>query len=97
MTVHYSSLLIWDKVFKSGPCKICGRRPLKILKEFFKGSLPQILLGPLLNTLSHLSMALSEILPHSKIIKNTKNLSVFDENDSYLVKTTFYLSNFLQT
>ena len=85
MTVHYSSLLTWAKVFKSGPCKVCGRRPLKILKEFFKGSLPQILLGPLLNTLSHLSMSLSEILPHSKIIKNTENLLVFGENDLLFV------------
>ena len=32
----------WDKVFKSGLCK------------FFKGCLPQNLLSPLLNTLSHL-------------------------------------------
>ena len=36
---------MWDKVFKNGPSKICGRQPLK----FFKGCLPQILLGPLLN------------------------------------------------
>ena len=52
----------WDKIFKSGPNKICGRQPLKHLKgygllsrpypfNFFKGCLPQILLGPLLNTL----------------------------------------------
>ena len=51
----------WDKVFKSGPSKICGRQPLKksVLGrpypfKFFKGCLPQILLGPLLNTLSQL-------------------------------------------
>ena len=24
----------WDKVFKNGPSKICGRRPLKNLKEY---------------------------------------------------------------
>ena len=24
--------LIWDKVFKNGPGKICGRQPLEILK-----------------------------------------------------------------
>ena len=23
----------WDKVLKNGPSKICGRQPLKILKE----------------------------------------------------------------
>ena len=46
------------KVFKNGPSKICGRRPLRCLKsdmvcreiiyhlKFFKGFLPQILLGP---------------------------------------------------
>ena len=37
----------WDKVFKNGTSKICGRKPLKNL-----GCLPQILLGPFLNTLS---------------------------------------------
>ena len=25
---------IWDKVFKSGPSKICGRQPLKNLKGY---------------------------------------------------------------
>ena len=54
----------WKKVFKNGPSKICGRQPLKNLNwyvflsrsyrfKFFKGYLPQILLGPFLNTLSH--------------------------------------------
>ena len=33
---------IWAKVFKSGPSKICGRHPLKNLKEY--GLLQQILL-----------------------------------------------------
>ena len=53
----------WDKVFKNGPNKICGRQPLKIrrnivclnrsyLFKFIKGCLPQILFGPFLNTLS---------------------------------------------
>ena len=49
-----------DKVFKNGPSEICGRQPLKNLKwygllkqtiphfKFFKGYLPQILLGPFL-------------------------------------------------
>ena len=48
-----------------GHSKICGRQPLKILKgmicfkqiipfKFFKSCLPQILLGPFLNTLSYL-------------------------------------------
>ena len=39
----------------------------------------------------YLSIALSKILPNSKIIKNAKKLSVFGENDSRP------LSNFLQT
>ena len=53
----------WDKVFKNGPNKICGRQPLKIrrnivclnrsyLFKFIKGCLPQISFGPFLNTLS---------------------------------------------
>ena len=58
---------IWDKVFKNGPSNICGRQPFKNLKgygllsrpyhfKFFKGCLPQILLGPFLNTLSHMTL-----------------------------------------
>ena len=27
-------IYIWDKVFKNGPSKICGRQPLKNLKEY---------------------------------------------------------------
>ena len=57
---------IWEKVFKNGPSKICGRQPLKALKEdgllsrpyslkIFKGCHPQIFLGPFLNTLSRIS------------------------------------------
>ena len=26
--------MIWDKVYKNGPSKICGRQPLKNLKEY---------------------------------------------------------------
>ena len=50
---------IWVKVFKNGPSKICGRKPVKFWSDtvclsrpyhfkFFKGCLPQILLGPFL-------------------------------------------------
>ena len=47
--------IIWDKKFKSGLSKFCGRQPLKAnFKSFFKGCLPQNLLSPLLNTLSHI-------------------------------------------
>ena len=48
-SLFLANISIWDKVFKNGPSKICGRQPL----SFFKGCLPQILLGPFLNTLSH--------------------------------------------
>ena len=56
-----SKCIIWVKVFKNWPSKICDRQPLKILKlwsrpyhfKFFKGCLPQMLLGPFLNTLTH--------------------------------------------
>ena len=47
-----------EQIFKNGPSKTCGRQPLKNLKEYgllkqsFKGCLPQILLDPFLNTLS---------------------------------------------
>ena len=45
----------WVKVFKNGPSKICGRfvcpsRPHH--SRFFKVYLPQVLLGPFLNTLT---------------------------------------------
>ena len=38
----YAEMDIWDKVFQNGP-------------KVFKGSLPEILLGPFLNTLSIIS------------------------------------------
>ena len=44
-----------------GPSKIFGRQPLKNLKGYgllLEGSLLQILLGPLLNILSHMWNAL---------------------------------------
>ena len=52
---HFQSN-IWVKVFKNGPSKICEKQPLKNLKrfKFLKGCLPQIFLGPLLNTLIHI-------------------------------------------
>ena len=47
-------LYIWVKVFKNGPSKTCGRQSLKNVLQIFKGCLPQILLGPFLNTFSHI-------------------------------------------
>ena len=54
-------MFIWIKVFKNGPSKVCGRQPLKNLRwkqtislQILKGYLSQILLGPFLNTLTHI-------------------------------------------
>ena len=33
-SVNINSMFIWDKVFKNGPSKICGRQPLKNLKGY---------------------------------------------------------------
>ena len=46
-----------DKVFKNGPSKICGSCLSRTYHfKFFKGCLPQILLGTFLNTLSHIQV-----------------------------------------
>ena len=37
-------IAIWVKVFKNGPSKVCGRQLYHF--NFFKGCLPNILLGP---------------------------------------------------
>ena len=63
------SIIIWDKVFKNGPSKICGGHPIKNLKGYglvsrtypfklFKGCLLHILLDPFLNTLFHIFIKL---------------------------------------
>ena len=44
---------MWVKVFKNGPSKICGPKQ-SISLQILKGGLPQILLGPFLNTLTHM-------------------------------------------
>ena len=60
--VALSGTYIWDKVFKNGPSKICRRQPLSRPYAFkvFKGCIPQILLGPFLNTLSHIPFIQTE-------------------------------------
>ena len=66
--------IIWDKAFKNGSSKICGRQPLKNLKgmaslsKFFKGCLPQILFGPLLNTLTRMMLSLSTVGVHVALV-----------------------------
>ena len=78
---------IWDKVFKSGPSKICERQPLKSLKghgllkqtislqTFWRSCLPQILLGPLLNTLTHLYIVKGSKFRHSFSAKIVLSIS----------------------
>ena len=61
MKYESASMVKWDKVFKNRPSKICGSQPLKNFKGYTslpkvdhttKGCVPQILLGPFLNTLT---------------------------------------------
>ena len=63
---NFTYICKWYKVFKNGPSKICGRQPLRNWRDmiclskpypfkFSKGYLPQILLGPFLNTFSQMS------------------------------------------
>ena len=57
ITVNNNHYDIRDKVFMSGLSKFCGRQTLTrdmVCLKFFKGCLPQNLLSPLLNTLSHI-------------------------------------------
>ena len=54
---------IWEKVFKNGTSEVCGSKQTHHFK-FFKGCLPQILLGLILNTLSH--MFLGTLTWHDK-------------------------------
>ena len=64
---------IWVKVFKNGPSKICGRRPLKIL------------LGTILNSFTHiyLAEAYSELKQafkmglFAKTVNRLKSLTIF--------------------
>ena len=64
-----------------GPSRIFGRQPLKKLKRYgllkqtiflqiFKGCLPQILLGPFLNNLSHMSSTSEYFSPANCTIYN---------------------------
>ena len=68
----------WVKSFKNGPSEICGRQTLKnlvciadhITSNFLKGCLPQMLLGPFLNTLTQ------NILPPDLFVKNENNCQI---------------------
>ena len=71
----------WVKVFKNGPSKICGRQLLKSLRwyglpkhfKIFKGYPSQILLGPFLNTFSHMPLLTIIISPVLKKYYNYKS------------------------
>ena len=62
-----------DKVFRNGLRKTFGRQPLKNLKSF-KSCLPQILLGPFLNTLPHVNSLrnLKTYIPQSQNFSTDK-------------------------
>ena len=75
---------IWDKVFKNGPSKICGRISVVCFNtpyhfKFFKGCLRQFLLGPVLNSLSHITFSsVTQILP---ILNYFKLFTLSTKND----------------
>ena len=85
------TLMIWDKVFKNGPCKICLSRPYHF--KFFKGCLPQILLDPLLNTLSHIIDAIPLPLLLTLNWINAKNKNLTKAN---LLKRHFFFRNLIK-
>ena len=72
------------QVFKSRPSKICGRHSLKNLKgqaipfNFFKSCLPQILLGPFLNTELHFRLWLDANFTMDFMISIRKKLKRFN-------------------
>ena len=74
ISLNIFTCIIWFKVFKNGPSKICGRQPLKknssnmfCLYNFklFKECLPQIFFGPFLNTFTHMSIVVMAQLIYS--------------------------------
>ena len=74
ISLNIFTCIIWFKVFKNGPSKICGRQPLKknssnmfCLYNFklFKECLPQIFFGPFLNTFTHMSIVVIAQLIYS--------------------------------
>ena len=80
---------IWDIVLRNGLGKSCGRQPLKNMERYgllFKSCLPQILLGPFLNTLSYIKckhIVSSELngMPYFRI-KSEKNCRKHGKNIS---------------
>ena len=64
-TVYRRNFQNMDKVFKSG------------LRNFFKGCLPQNLLSPLLNTLSHIYFYISKSITFVSCFQNCRKPSVY--------------------
>ena len=91
---HYK----WDKVFKNGPSKTCGRQPLKNLiwfcpsrpyiSKFLKDRFPQVLLGPFLNTLLQIFDRVLSTPFHKNIRNSTAYKSM--ENSS---QTKYYYND----
>ena len=91
-----------DKVFKNGSSKICGRQPLKDCLsrpysfKFFKGCLPQVLLGPFLNICSiyvyrsHLNFSLENM----SLLLITVLFSKVKEQFLPAITAVSYMSNF---
>ena len=76
----------WTKVFKIGPSKNCGRQPFhfKFHFKYFKGCLPQILLGPFLNTLTH-------IFHQKKVLKEYEKYFLFTEKSLFVLEIFKFL------
>ena len=79
-----------EESIQEWPSEICATQSLKILTKypikFFKDCLLQILLGPFLNTLSHLCLSLHMYI-HKKSEVNLIDRDVFDR----VLRTFFFL------
>ena len=85
----------WVKVIKNGPSKICGRQPLKNLEgydlhvNFFKDCLPQMLLGPFLNTLTQMFDLHFQLLTLSVVYSSEKGIEkTFQLFENSMIPTT---------
>ena len=70
----------WDRVFKNGPSKLCGREPLKIWRGGrFKDCLPQVLFGPFLNTVYQIRVFESTLnkLKYKKFMKKNPKIEEY--------------------
>ena len=73
-----STFVMLDKVFMSELSKFCGRQPLKNLKRYIKAvCLPQNVLRPLLNALSHVTVWMFNMLLLLKLVVQIRVISLF--------------------